>query len=173
MKRFLYPALAVLVVAFLALMAFSVESDDAVSACPTPPPGTEAARLLDGVRAQARFAVKYPCKLPAGERLEGATVTGMPGRQRVELAFDGPFDIKVRQSQVPPAFSPDPAGASRIQIELGLPGVPTATLIERNDGTSDALYHLFWEQQGLFYEVQAFGPPQQRRTILQLATSLQ
>ena len=46
-------------------------------------------------------------------------------------------------------------------------------LIERNDGTRDALYHLFWQQNGIYYEVQAFGPPLQRRAILEFARSLQ
>lgn len=48
-----------------------------------------------------------------------------------------------------------------------------AILLEVNDGTRKALYHLFWERDGLFYELQAVGPPLQRRQILQVATSLE
>ena len=98
-------------------------------------------------------------------------VTGQPGRQQAELVFDGPFDLTLRQSQYPPAVAADPAGASHSEVAL-FPNV-RATLVERNDGTRCALYHLFWEQDGLFYEVQASGPPLQRRTILNVARSLQ
>jgi hypothetical protein len=109
--------------------------------------------------------------LPNAQLLESASVQGPSGRQRADLVFDGPFDLTVRQSQVPPPVSPDPAGASRRVVDL-FPNV-RATYIERNDGTSKALYHLFWEVNGLFYEVQAFGPPLQSRAILQVARSLQ
>ncbi len=98
-------------------------------------------------------------------------VTGQPGRQQAELVFDGPFDLTLRQAQYAPAVSADPAGASRTEIDL-LPNV-RATLIERNDGTRKALYHLLWQRNGIYYEVQALGPPLQRRTILLVATSLQ
>jgi hypothetical protein len=95
----------------------------------------------------------------------------MAGRQQAELVFTGPFDLTIRQSQFAPAVSPDPSGASRTVIDL-FPNV-RATLIERYDGTSRALYHLFWERDGIHYEVQAVGPHQQRRLILLIATSLQ
>jgi hypothetical protein len=98
-------------------------------------------------------------------------VTGERGRQKAELTFSGPFDLTVRQSQFPPAVNPDPAGASRRFVDL-LPNV-RATLIEKNDGSNRALYHLFWEQNDLFYEVQASGPALQQRLILLVATSLQ
>lgn len=97
-------------------------------------------------------------------------MTGQPGRQRSELRFEGPFDLALRQAQTPPAQAADPTGATRIVIEL-LPQV-RATLIEVNDGSGQALYHLFWEQDGLFFELQASGPPLQRRTILEVARSL-
>ena len=98
-------------------------------------------------------------------------VTGQPGRQQAELVFDGPFDLTLRQSQYPPAVSADPAGASHSEVAL-FPNV-RATLIEVNDGTSRALYHLLWDQNGVYYELQALGPPQQRRTVLEIARSLQ
>lgn len=83
----------------------------------------------------------------------------------------GPFDFTIRQSQYPPAVQPDPSGASRVQIDLA--ARTPATLIERNDGSGDVLYHLFWQDQGIHYELQAFGPAQQRRVILQIARSLE
>ena len=113
----------------------------------------------------------YPCRLPAGQRLAGGTVTGPAGRQKAELVFEGPFDLTLRQSQFSPAVNPDPTGASRSEVDL-FPNV-RAVLLEINDGTQKALYHLFWERDGLFYEIQAFGPPLQRRQILQVATSLE
>jgi hypothetical protein len=79
--------------------------------------------------------------------------------------------MTIRQSQVAPAVSPDPTGASRVSITL-LTNVP-ATLIERNDGSAKALYHLYWERNDLFYELQAYGPPLQRDTVLKMARSLQ
>jgi hypothetical protein len=135
-----------------------------------PEPGTTAGDALLRARGQANFDVLYPCQLPGGERLESSSVTGTPGRQQAELVFAGPFDLTIRQSQYPPAVAPDPAGASRIVVDL-FPNV-RADLIERNDGSSRALYHLFWSRNGVYYEVQAFGPPLQRRHILMVATSL-
>jgi hypothetical protein len=98
-------------------------------------------------------------------------VTGDAGRQQAELVWDGPFDLTLRQSQLAPAVAPDPAGASHIIIDL-FPNVP-ATLIEQNDGSGHALYHLFWQRGGVYFEVQAVGPPLQRRAVLKIATSLQ
>ena len=126
--------------------------------------------MLRRTRTQANFDVLYPCQLPGGQRFESSSVTGTPGRQQAELVFAGPFDLTVRQAQYPPAISQDPAGASRIVVDL-FPNV-RADLIERNDGSSRALYHLFWTRNGIYYEVQAFGPALQRRVILMVATSL-
>ena len=98
------------------------------------------------------------------------SVTGAAGRQQVELAFDGPFEMTFRQAQFAPAFSADPAGASRVVIELH-PNTP-ATLIERYDGSAKALYHVIWQRNGFYWELHAVGPPQQRRAILDAARSL-
>jgi hypothetical protein len=127
--------------------------------------------MLSDLRAKTRFAIVYPCYLPNAQDLTAATVQGNTGRQQAELVFSGPFDLTVRQAQFPPAVSPDPAGASKRAVDL-FPNVQ-ATLIERNDGTSKALYHLFWGTNGLYYEVQALGPPLQSQTILKIARSLQ
>ena len=97
--------------------------------------------MLNQARTQARFAVLYPCQLPAGESLTGSSVQGTPGRQQAELVFGGAFDLTLRQSQYPPPLAADPTGASRIVIDL-FPNVP-ATLIEVNDGSRKAQYHLF------------------------------
>ena len=127
--------------------------------------------MLSGLRSQARFAVLYPCQLPAGEKLSTVAIKGQPGRQQTELVFEGPFELAIRQSQFPPPVNPDPTGASRTTIDL-FPNTP-GLLIERNDGSSKALYHLFWDRAGVFYEVQAVGPPLQRRAIVLLATTLE
>lgn len=109
--------------------------------------------------------------MPATQRLESATVTGAPGRQQVELIFAGTFELTIRQAQFPPAVNPDPSGASRSTVDL-FPNTQ-AIFIERNDGSEKALYHLFWARNGIFYELQASGPPLQRRAILRIATSLE
>jgi hypothetical protein len=155
----------------IAIMFVTCSSSDPESDCPVPRAGSEAASVLNQARSRAGFTVLYPCQLPAGENLDTMTVVGQPGRQQLEFVFVGPFDLKVRQAQYPPAMLPDPAGASRSVVEL-FPNV-RGTLIEVNDGTGKALYHLFWEQNGIFYEVQALGPPLQRRAVLLVATSLQ
>ena len=158
--------------AFLVFAFFTCESaSDSVEACQLPATGSREAQLLADARRQINFNLLYPCRLPGATYLESIAVTGMPGRQQVELTFDGPFEMAVRQSQVPPPLNPDPTGASRTDIDLfaDVRGV----LIERNDGSARALYHLYWNRGGLFYEVQATGPPLQRRQILQVATSLQ
>jgi len=154
----------------LVFMAATCSASDAVGACPTPVPGSKGATLLDEARSEARFNLVYPCDVPAGEALDTVAVTGVSPRQQVEFAFDGPFDIKLRQSQFPPPVNPDPTGATRTDIAL-FPNVQ-AILIERNDGSPDALYHLFWSQDGLHYEVQVTGPPLQRRAVLEFARSL-
>lgn len=146
-------------------------SSDEVEACPTPVPGSNQAALLQRTRDEADFNVLYPCQLPLGQSLRSGTVTGAPGRQQAELVWDGPFDLTLRQAQYPPAVSPDPAGASTIAVNLF--ANVRATLIERNDGSGGALYHLLWQRDGIYYEVQAVGPPLQRRAILNVATSLE
>lgn len=140
-------------------------------ACPTPVPGSQEAATLAQARGAVGFPLLYPCYLPNSQDLETHSVTGDFGKQRSELVFDGVFDLTVRQSQVPPLVTPDPTGASRITVQL-FEGVQ-ASLIERNDGTSKALYHLYWDRGGMYYELQAFGPPQQRELILRVARSLQ
>jgi hypothetical protein len=109
--------------------------------------------------------------LPGSQNLSSASVTGEPGRQQAELVFTGAFDLTLRQSQLPPAMPPDPTGASRRTIDL-FPNVE-AILIEINDGSGDAQYHYFWQREGLYYELQAVGPPLQERAIREVATSLQ
>jgi hypothetical protein len=155
----------------LIFAAFTCSSSDVTSDCPAPEPGSEAAMALTQARQQAGFTLLYPCYLPAGQTLDSTSVTGDPGRQMAEFVFVGPFDLRIRQAQYPPAVAPDPVGASQTFISL-FPNVQ-ATLIERNDGTRQAMYHLFWSRNGVYYELQAFGPPLQRRLILQIATSLE
>jgi hypothetical protein len=127
--------------------------------------------LLAQAEAQAGFPLLYPCDLPAGESLESVAVTGEAGRRRAELIFTGPYEMAVRQSQVPPVVNADPTGASRSVVDL-FPNV-RASFIQINDGSSRAIYHLLWERDGLYYEVQAAGPPLQQRQIRLVATSLE
>ena len=157
--------------ALLILAAFTCSTSDSADACQVPPEGSTQAGLLADARRQTAFEILYPCQLPGATTLESVAVTGAPGRQQAELIFSGPFELAVRQSQVPPPVNPDPAGASRINIDLF--ANVRAILIERNDGSAKALYHLFWERNGLYYEVQAVGPPLQRRQVLLVATSLE
>jgi hypothetical protein len=152
-------------------LASTCDSGPPVAACPQPPPGSDGEAALARVREEAGFEVLYPCSVPGGTQLSGGTMTGNPGRQQAELVFEGVFDLTLRQAQYPPAVSPDPAGASRRGIDL-FPNVP-ATLIEINDASGDASYHYFWERGGIFYEVQAIGPPLQERAIRAVATSLE
>jgi hypothetical protein len=162
---------AVLLVAFI-FMAFTCQSADSNDdSCPMPTAGSEQAALLDRARGEAAFNLLYPCRLPAASRLIAANVQGARGRQQTELVFNGPYDMTIRQSQVPPAQSADPAGASKIDVQLF--SNTQATLIERNDGSQKALYHLLWVRNGLYYELQAYGPPLQRRQILDAARSLE
>ncbi len=158
--------------AVIAVLGFvTCRSNDPTSACPTPVPNSKQADLLSQARGQAKFSLSYPCFLPNVQDLTKANVEGVAGRQQAELVFNGTFDLTIRESQVAPAVSADPAGASRRTLDL-YPNVP-ATFIERNDGSNKALYHLFWTQNGLFYEVQAAGPPLQSDAIVQIARSLQ
>jgi hypothetical protein len=146
-------------------------TSDQAQGCALPAAGTPEGRQLDQVRQSAPFAVLYPCSLPAGEKMVSAAGTGEVGRRSVTMVFEGPFEISLKQSQAPPAVSPDPSGSTRVEITL-MPGV-RATLIERNDGTRRSFYHLLWEKDRLYYEVIATGPPQSRRLVLELAKSLQ
>ena len=100
-----------------------------------------------------------------------ASIIGEPGRQQVELFFEGVFEISVKQSQFPPAIPPDPSGSSHRTINL-FPNVP-ADLIEINDASGAASYHYYWERGGVFYEVLAVGPALQERSLRALATSLE
>jgi hypothetical protein len=147
------------------------ETNDPTSDCPTPTTGSKQGDLLSELRGQARFGIVYPCYLPNPQQLSSTSLQGAAGRQQAELVFSGPFDLTIRQAQIPPAVSPDPAGASKRTVDL-FPNTP-ATFIERNDGTSKALYHLFWNANGIYYEVQALGPPLQSQTIIRVARSLQ
>jgi hypothetical protein len=160
----------VLVIGAIAL-AIATCSGGAVSACATPLPGSEGERQLTQMRSQAGFQVLYPCYLPGSERLETASVIGQPGRQQTELVFDGPYEMSIRQAQFEPPVMADPAGASRTIIDL-FPNT-RATFVQVNDGSSRALYHLYWEREGFYYELQASGPPLQQRQIRLIATSLE
>jgi hypothetical protein len=152
-------------------LAATCGAGEPVAACQQPLPDSEAADALQRVRDEAGFEVRYPCSVPGGTQFFDASVVGNPGRQQVELFFEGVFELTVRQSQFPPAVAPDPTGASRRVIDL-FPNVP-ASLIEINDASGDASYHYYWEQDGIFYELQAVGPPLQERTLRQVATSLE
>jgi hypothetical protein len=146
-------------------------TNDQVEACPTPVPGSAEARTLESTRLRADFTLLFPCYLPNTERLMQGSVVGEQGEQRTEITFEGAFDMALRQSQVPPPIEAEQTGASRITLQL-FPGTE-ALLIEKNDGSSRALYHLLWERGGTHYELQAFGPPLQRATVLKIARSLQ
>lgn len=152
-------------------MALTCSSADPTSDCPLPNPNAKNGQDLASVRAKAGFPVVFPCILPAGQEYDSGSVTGVAGQQQVELVFIGPFDLHIRQSQIPPAVNPDPSGASKIDIDL-FPNV-SAILIERYDGSKKVLYHLFWNRDGIFYELQAVGPPLQRAAMLDAARSLQ
>jgi hypothetical protein len=157
--------------AIVVYLAATCGAGDPVSACPQPVDGSAGEAALQRVRDEAGFEVLYPCSLPGGTQLYDGSITGEPGRQQVELFFEGVFEIAVRQSQFPPAVAPDPTGATRRTIDL-FPNVPAA-LIEINDASGDASYHYYWERDGIFYEVQAVGPPLQERALRAVATSLQ
>lgn len=151
--------------------AATCNTSEPAGACPTPEAGSEQHDRLQRAHDESGFEVLYPCYLPNTETLTVSTIVGDPGRQQVELVWAGTFDMTIRQSQYPPAVGEDPAGASRVAIDL-FPNVP-ATLIERNDASGAAMYHLFWQDENIYYELQAFGPPQQRRIILDIARSLE
>ena len=137
----------------------------------TPLPGSDEDLLVQSARQAAGFVLLYPCYVPNAQTLESTAVTGEPGRQATSFVWTGPFEFTIRQSQYPPAVSPDPSGASLSTLDL-FPNV-RADLIERNDASGDAMYHLLWQRNNVYYELQAFGPPQQRRIILEIARSLE
>jgi hypothetical protein len=152
-------------------LAFTCSSADVAEACP-PNDSSRGASLLRQARDQVGFEILYPCELPNSQRLSTVSVIGDTGKQSVTLVFDGPFELSVRQSQVAPLVNADPAGASHSVVDNLFPGVD-ADLIEINDGSSKALYHLVWARGGMYYEVLAVGPPLQRRAVLDAARSLQ
>lgn len=153
------------------VMVFTCSSAVPPPACQSPLANPQHEEILSRARSAAGFRLLYPCYLPGAQYLSAGSVTGLPGRQQAELVFAGPFDLTIRQSQVPPPASPDPTGASRTMVNL-FPNVP-AIFIQRNDGSARAMYHLFWQRDGIYYELQAFGPAQQQPTILQIARSLE
>lgn len=157
-----------MIIVYLASTCSAVERSEA---CATPMPGTAAAGFLEEAVSAAQFDLLYPCYLPNDQTLESTAVTGEPGRQAVALVWVGVFDFTIRQSQFPPAVSADPSGASRVTIDL-FPSTP-ATLIEQNDATGDAFYHLLWQDDKMYYELLGNGPPQQRRIVLDIARSLE
>ena len=156
---------------FAVYLATTCDAGEPTAACPQPSAGSDGEAALQRVHDEAEFDILYPCSLPGGTNFSTGAVTGNPGRQQAELIFEGVFYIAVRQAQFPPAVSPDPSGASRRTIDLF--SNVRATLIEINDASGDASYHYFWERNGIFYEVQAIGPPLQERATRAVATSLQ
>jgi hypothetical protein len=133
--------------------------------------GSDAEAALNAARDEAAFPLRYPCHIPGATHFYDASVTGNPGRQQAELFFEGSFDITVRQSQFPPTVPPDPTGATHRVVDL-FPNV-AADLIEINDASGRASYHYYWEQDGIYYELQAVGPPLQERDLRAVATSLE
>ena len=152
-------------------MAFTCDTDDTVDACPMPKPGSDEYLFVQRAVDEAGFEVRFPCYLPNSQRLRSGAITGQEGRQLVEFAWDGPFDMVVRQSQYAPAPVAATAGASRRTIDL-FPNT-RATFIEINDGSAKAQYHLLWNRNGIYYELQAVGPPLQQDAILRVARSLE
>jgi hypothetical protein len=152
-------------------MAFTCDSEDQVDACPLPEPGSDAYLYVQRAIDEADFEVQYPCYLPNSQRLRSSAITGEPDRQLVEFAWDGPFDMTIRQAQFAPAPVAATVGASRRTIDL-FPNT-RATFIEINDGSAKAQYHLLWNRNGIYYELQAVGPPLQQDTVLRIARSLQ
>jgi hypothetical protein len=159
-------AVVVLIAGFV-----TCQGGDTSGACATPKPGTKEADVLDKARQASSFNLQFPCFLPAAETLFSTATTGAQGRQQTDLVFHGPYDMTIRQSQVAPPVTPDPAGVSKTDIDL-FPNVK-ATFLQVNDGSQQAMYHLFWTRNALFYELQAAGPPLQQRQILEVARSLQ
>jgi len=153
-------------------LAVTCSTADVQGECPTvPKDGSRQANMLAEGRQQAVFPILFPCKLPNSQALTAVSVVGDSGRQSVTITWDGPFQITVRQSQLAPVVNADPAGASHSVIRNLFPGTD-ADLIEINDGSSHAIYHLVWARSGMYYEVLVAGPPQQRKVVLDIALSL-
>jgi hypothetical protein len=164
-------AVAGLIVAGIAYSALTVSVSEPSGGCYLPAEGSRQGDVLKEGKAKAGFNLRYPCQLPAGQTLTSISVVGQTGRQSATLNFDGPFDMTIRQSQIPPALSADPAGSSHVVIDL-FPSIK-AQLIERNDGSRKAEYHLVWSQDAIFFDLLADGPPLSREQILKAARSLQ
>jgi len=158
-------------IAALVYVATTVSVTEPTGGCYFPAAGSSQESILTEGRTKARFNLLYPCQLPGGEALTAINVSGTAGQQTAVLAFDGPFDMTVRQSQVAPILSPDPAGTSHIVVDL-FPNIK-ADVIERNDASRNAEYRVVWAQGGVFFEVLAAGPPLSREQILKVARSLQ
>jgi hypothetical protein len=154
-------------------MALTCETDDSVGACPPlPEPGSEDYVIVTRAVDEARFSLMFPCYLPNSQELQTSSITGEIGRQSVEFAWEGPFkDLALRQSQYAPAPVAATVGASRRTIDL-FPNT-RATFIEINDGSADAQYYLLWSRGGIYYELQAVGPPLQQELVLRIARSLE
>ncbi|HXH22925.1 MAG TPA: hypothetical protein VNN10_12935 [Dehalococcoidia bacterium] len=159
-------------VAAVLLLAFTCESVGEETGCSIPQEDSIQGKILAEGRREAAFDFLYPCRLPNSQRLTNISVVGASGRQSVTLTFEGPFEINIYQSQTIPVASADPAGASHIVLRNLFPGID-ADLIEINEGARKAQYRLVWRQGGMYYEIAAAGPPLQRRTILEIARSLQ
>jgi hypothetical protein len=153
-------------------LAATCGTADVESDCPVPADGSRQGDILSEGRQQSAFPILYPCKVPNSETLTSVNVVGDKGKQSVSVSFDGPFQITIRQSQVAPLVNADPSGSSHSVVDNLFPGV-RAELIEINDGSGHATYHLIWDRGGMYYEVLMTGPPLQRKAVLDLARSLQ
>jgi hypothetical protein len=152
-------------------LVFTCGTPEAESDCPLPKEGTHQADAIADGKSKAGFPVLYPCKLPNSQTLTSFDVVGAPGKQSVSITFDGPFEITIRQSQIAPVVNADPTGASHTVVRDLFPGTD-ADLIEINEGTGKAQYHLIWSRGPMYYEVLMTGPPLQRKAVLDLARSL-
>jgi hypothetical protein len=158
-------------VALVAFLAYTCEGAAPEEACPMPKEGSRQANLIAEGKGQAGFAILYPCKLPNSQILTAFDVLGPAGKQTVSIAFDGPFQITIRQSQIAPVINADPTGASHSVVRNLFPGTD-AELIEINEGSGNAQYRLIWSRARIYYEVVMTGPPLQRKAVLDLARSL-
>ena len=170
-RRLILLAGAGVLLAAFVYAAMTVSVTEPTGGCYLPAAGSAAAATLNDGKSKAAFPLVYPCDLPGGETLTAIQVTGATGKQTAVLAFDGPFDMTVRESQVAPAINADPGGTTHIVLNL-FPNTK-ADVIERNDGSAKAEYRIVWSQAGIYYEVLASGPPLSREQILKVARSLQ
>src|SRR5262249_3053972 len=164
-------AAAGVVAATLIYAAVTVTVENPAGGCYFPSAGSEAEAGLKEARGKTGFSLLFPCPLPGGGSLTSAHGVGGRGQQSATMAFSGPFDMTLRQSQVAPRVSADPAGSTHITVSLF--SNVKADLIERNDGSRRAEYHVIWSQGTMFYELLADGPPLSRDLILNVARSLQ